>query len=149
MYTSIDFQLHLTPLTKQNTFHKHLKPHPYFHIMDGVYPMVHSLPHPLVGEVDGARWNLLLNSAADPAATKPGCKSIKIAAPCPPPGQASKTCSVPEKILAAPTRVAGRPCPSLVWELGTRVGKWSFEEESQGRRPNPVFLFGRPGRCRV
>jgi hypothetical protein len=80
----IDFQLHLTTLTKQNTFHKHLKPHPYFHIMDGVYPMVHSLPHPFVGEVDGAApstcwgsgWSTLelpLKSAAGPAAAKPGC----------------------------------------------------------------------------
>jgi hypothetical protein len=37
-------------------FHKHLKPHPYFYIMDGVYYMVPLTTHPLVWEVDGTHW---------------------------------------------------------------------------------------------
>jgi hypothetical protein len=53
MYT-LPLSLNKTFVPKRcKTFHKHLKPHPYFHIIDEVYNMVPLLIHPLVGEVDG------------------------------------------------------------------------------------------------
>jgi hypothetical protein len=64
MHTSIDFQLHLTTLTKQNICTKALQNLPQtleapsiFPHYGGVYYMVHLLTHPLVGKVDGTLWS--------------------------------------------------------------------------------------------
>ena len=56
---TLPFSLNKTFVPKRcKTFHKHLKPYPYFHIMDGMYYTVHLLTPPLVGELDGALWTL-------------------------------------------------------------------------------------------
>jgi hypothetical protein len=64
MYTSIDFQFHLTTLTKQNICTKALQnlsqtleaPSIFPHY-GGVYYMVYLLTHPLVGKVNGTLWS--------------------------------------------------------------------------------------------